>query len=74
MKSFFKLLDQVNNLTKNKLIILAHKYNVKDLDEQILNESIDIDLWMMESLVYPEPFEMPKVKIDEVSVEAEHDS
>lgn len=60
-----KLLNILNNNYLNSLAAAASDEISKDLS---LDENINIDLWEMESLVYPEPYKFNGVKLDKITI------
>ena len=70
MNYFKKVLSGLKDASqKNKLLILAYRYNKFAEAEGLLNESISIDTWELESLVNSARFEFSAPKMDEVIVE-----
>lgn len=43
------------------------------LANQLLSESVNIDLWELESLINPQKFEFPEPNIGQVNIENEED-
>ena len=56
-----------------KLAFMILKYSNKDSDltqaQNVLSESVDIDLWALEAMVRPEKFDFPEPDIGKIDVE-----
>lgn len=73
------LLNYVAELKQDSLIkkvaFMVLKYSDKRecivLAQTLLPESIEIDLWELESLVHPDKFEFPEPNIGQINVENE---
>ena len=74
------LLNYVAELKQDSLIkkvaFMVLKYSDKEeciaLAQTMLPESVDIDLWELESLVHPDKFEFPEPDIGQINVENEN--
>lgn len=58
-----------------KIAFMILKYSIEESDlaqaKSVLpNEFVDIDLWELESLVYPDKFEFPEPSIGQINVES----
>lgn len=75
MKYFKKLIASLSDSNqKNKLLILAYKYNKFAEAEDLANEKLSIDTWEMDSLIDPSGYEIKAPEIDEVVVNVSENS
>lgn len=74
MKYFKKLIGSLDNSSqKNRLLILAYKYNKFAEAENLAGEKIPIDTWEMESLIDPSGYEIIRPELERIITDVPSD-